>query len=710
MQNKKNSNIVYYTCIAVIIFFWGCSVEQTHKTLTFFFDGVDELKLFNNDLWRDSVNKDAIAKREDVLKKNRPDLFVHMPYKEKKCEKCHTPDKHLRMPLPGLCFQCHKNFSETYAYVHGPVASGNCLKCHNQHVSSYPKLLARPGQQLCTYCHSVTTVFRNRFHRDIEDAECTMCHNPHGGNNRFMIKESIAKNFKGLGLTDEFDPRHMTAQIFSKVPGDVGYGKEIYILNEDGEVVSTTQTDNEGRFTLLNLHPNQNYTFKFKNETPCCKVNIINAKNEVVYVIDMNKKGKYIFDKTAYETVHKSIPKLEHQNEVSHVSSLKDTTKQDIGMSPDTTKNQAGNANINTKLPDNVIIDVNKTDSTITKGKIIVKMIPDSVSTEEILAGKIDVDTTENKNNADVAVSKSKIVVKTIPDSVSTEEVLRSVRAADTSRSAKNVFSEDISTTVNSKSKIIVKNLPDADSADQILNNAQAGQKNIPDTSGGIKVCGKSLKKLSEQIFPYYSGVVVWVLDDAGRLLGTAKVGMNGDFLLEGYPPTYHIKLPPKDKNIVSRVIYLNKDMELIEIVDKKVVDGHVTYIHVPSKQSNYLFKVEDDSDESLQLISTIYFEHGKSAISSTGKTELNKVAAYLIINREFRVDVIGYPDSKGASGDNKILAEDRVNAVINYLVLKGVNSSRIAGKGSVSPSKKNNELGKDDKNRNYKTVDIYVR
>ena len=686
-------------------------MEQTHKTLTFFFDGVDEMKFFSNDLVRDSINKDAIAKRDEVLKRNRPDLFVHIPYKEKKCEKCHTPEKHLRMPLPGLCFQCHKNFIETYAYVHGPVASGNCLKCHNQHVSSYPKLLARPGQQVCTYCHNATTIFRNRFHRDIEDAECTMCHNPHGGNNRFMIKESITKNFKGLGLTDEFDPRHMRAQIFSKVPGDVGFGKEIYILNDDGEVVSTTQTDNEGWFTLLNLHPNLNYTFKFKNETPCCKVNIVNAKNEVVYVIEMNKKGKYVFDKAAYETVHKSIPKIEHQTEVNHVSSLRDTTKQDIKLPSDSPKIQVGNPGINTNPDNKVLANVNIADTSGGKGKIVAKMIPDSVSTEEILAGKTDIDTIQDKKGPDVVLNKSKIIVKTIPGNISTEEVLHTARVADSNASAMNAMSGNTTpVTVSPKSRIIVKNLPDIDSANPVLNNAEADVKNNIDTSKGIKVYGKSLRKLAEQISPYYSGVVVWVLNDTGRLLGTGKVDARGDFLLDNYPPAYHIKLPPKNKSVVSQIIYLNENMELIEIVNKEEVDGHITYMHVPNKPGNYVFKIKSDNEANLELISTVYFEYGTSAISSAGKTELSKVAAYLITNRSFMVDVIGYPDANGIAANKKILAQDRVNAVINYLVLKGVNSARIEGKGYESPSQKDNVQDGGEKNKDYKRVDIYVK
>src|SRR3569833_2949943 len=137
MQSRRSNNVTYYVSIVLITLFFGCSIEQTHKTLTFFFDGVDRKVFFNSYLSNDSLRKESVNKREALLKKNRPDLCVHKPYKEKRCEECHTPDKRLLMPMPDLCYKCHKSFGETYAVVHGPVASGNCTNCHNQHSSKY---------------------------------------------------------------------------------------------------------------------------------------------------------------------------------------------------------------------------------------------------------------------------------------------------------------------------------------------------------------------------------------------------------------------------------------------------------------------------------------------------------------------------------------------------------------------------------------------
>ena len=246
MQSRRSNNVTYYVSIVLITLFFGCSIEQTHKTLTFFFDGVDRKVFFNSYLSNDSLRKESVNKREALLKKNRPDLCVHKPYKEKRCEECHTPDKRLLMPMPDLCYKCHKSFGETYAVVHGPVASGNCTNCHNQHSSKYQKLLIRPGQQLCLFCHNSAQVFANRVHKEIEDAECTLCHSPHGGKTRYMVKDRIPHDPNRIALMEDITYRHLYGQVYCKKPGDVSNVMEVLINDSKGAQVATAHPDANG--------------------------------------------------------------------------------------------------------------------------------------------------------------------------------------------------------------------------------------------------------------------------------------------------------------------------------------------------------------------------------------------------------------------------------------------------------------------------------
>ncbi len=311
MAKRQNSNFVYTISVLILLLFIGCSVERQHKLLVTFFDGVDKEVVAGPGISRDSLARDAMVKRDNLMQKVRPDKFTHKPYLERKCDNCHKQDDRgavknlpeLLKPMPDLCFKCHNDFRQAYKYVHGPVASGGCLKCHNQHYSSYPKLLTREGQQICTTCHNGSDLFRNRFHRNIEDANCTTCHNPHGSNRRYMLNESVAK-FGGMDMADQFAAKHITGQIYYRTPGDIGGGIPVEILNDKNEAVATALTDSTGRFSLDNVHPNQDYSIKFKLDSASARINLYDRKNNLLSVIDRGRKGKYNFDKDAYDRTH----------------------------------------------------------------------------------------------------------------------------------------------------------------------------------------------------------------------------------------------------------------------------------------------------------------------------------------------------------------------------------------------------------------------
>jgi predicted CXXCH cytochrome family protein len=307
MQKNNNNNLVYFLSIFIVVLYFGCTVQQTHQVLLFFFDGVDKNVNLTGALSKDSLAKISGAKRDALLKKNRPDLCVHKPYKEKKCDNCHTPDKRLLMPMPNLCFKCHKNFSEQYEVVHGPVASGGCMNCHNQHSSKYDKLLIRQGQQICLYCHTNTMVFANKVHHDIEDAECTMCHSPHGGKGRTMLKENISKDANRIAIMSQFTYRHLYGKIECRQPEGVSKVTEVTITDSLGNIVSVSHPDDSGIFLLSNVHPNYNYIINLKMDYPGCRITLLDNDGNIVSVLEKNKKGKIIFDRKTYETVHATI-------------------------------------------------------------------------------------------------------------------------------------------------------------------------------------------------------------------------------------------------------------------------------------------------------------------------------------------------------------------------------------------------------------------
>jgi predicted CXXCH cytochrome family protein len=75
------------------------------------------------------------------------------------CTTCHevkvvnkeTTSVDLISPKEEICFTCHEKSKE--ANLHGPYEKGNCVACHDPHVSEFDKQLRASGNALCLECH-----------------------------------------------------------------------------------------------------------------------------------------------------------------------------------------------------------------------------------------------------------------------------------------------------------------------------------------------------------------------------------------------------------------------------------------------------------------------------------------------------------------------------------------------------------------------------
>lgn len=60
----------------------------------------------------------------------------------------------LSTEVPALCVQCHDKGLFEGAFVHAPVAGGQCLLCHDPHSSDQVAMLRKPPAALCLDCHA----------------------------------------------------------------------------------------------------------------------------------------------------------------------------------------------------------------------------------------------------------------------------------------------------------------------------------------------------------------------------------------------------------------------------------------------------------------------------------------------------------------------------------------------------------------------------
>jgi len=99
-------------------------------------------------------------------------------------------------------------------------------------------------------------------------------------------------------------------------------------------------------------------------------------------------------------------------------------------------------------------------------------------------------------------------------------------------------------------------------------------------------------------------------------------------------------------------------------------------------------FCPEDYVADSTMTFNNLNFETGKAIILESSFEDLNKLAEYLKLFTEQKIEISGHTDNVGTEAKNQTLSEDRAKAVADYLISQGVEKERItsAGYGSKKP------------------------
>ena len=75
---------------------------------------------------------------------------------------------------------------------------------------------------------------------------------------------------------------------------------------------------------------------------------------------------------------------------------------------------------------------------------------------------------------------------------------------------------------------------------------------------------------------------------------------------------------------------------------------------------------------------STVYFDYDESSLTVEAQATLDRQAAFLKANPSIRIVIEGHCDERGTREYNLALGDRRASAASDYLVAKGVNSSRL--------------------------------
>jgi len=104
-----------------------------------------------------------------------------------------------------------------------------------------------------------------------------------------------------------------------------------------------------------------------------------------------------------------------------------------------------------------------------------------------------------------------------------------------------------------------------------------------------------------------------------------------------------------------------------------------------------------------LKILDKVFFNTGTARIQARSNELLDQVAAVLLSHPEItKVGVDGHSDSTGSAATNTRLSQQRAEAVVKYLVSKGVDESRLTarGFGPEKPAESNDTAAGRDANR----------
>lgn len=80
--------------------------------------------------------------------------------------------------------------------------------------------------------------------------------------------------------------------------------------------------------------------------------------------------------------------------------------------------------------------------------------------------------------------------------------------------------------------------------------------------------------------------------------------------------------------------------------------------------------------------LKNIYFDFDKTTLKNESFPELDKVVDFLKQNASVEIEISGHTDNKGSDDYNNTLSQGRSEAVVNYLISRGVDSFRLTAHG----------------------------
>ena len=127
-----------------------------------------------------------------------------------------------------------------------------------------------------------------------------------------------------------------------------------------------------------------------------------------------------------------------------------------------------------------------------------------------------------------------------------------------------------------------------------------------------------------------------------------------------------------------------NYEIYILGFKDSTLNDNILT-IPMPKANAYYkdAFKVDIQHLPAKSFVlNDCNFETGKANLQPESYTVIDELVAYLVRKDDERIEIGGHTDNVGKAKSNQVLSEARANTVRAYLLMKGIDPSRVTAKG----------------------------
>ncbi len=193
------------------------------------------------------------------------------------------------------------------------------------------------------------------------------------------------------------------------------------------------------------------------------------------------------------------------------------------------------------------------------------------------------------------------------------------------------------------------------------------------------------------------TNITILLINEKGEIIGTRKTDENGLFIFKNLLPSQNFifKIDEEDSKTITynRILITDDKNQVIREISRDEF-GKFSYKLLKSESIMLSSISEDIADpwigaiklnlnkKEMSIIENIYYASGSFVIPKDAEVLLEKTIKALTENPKLILEVQSHTDAVAGDDYNMELSQKRANAVVDYLIQKGIDKKRLIAKG----------------------------